>query len=67
MTITNGTNPTILIDFNDGTSVIFLPNSLLNYLYSFNHTFTQDGSYGVNITVFNHVSTVSKVLRVGYN
>ena len=50
-------------DFNDGCSVVFLSNGILNNVYKFDHTFPGGGFYDVNITVFNLVSTVSRIIR----
>jgi hypothetical protein len=65
--IQNGTSPYILIDYNDTTPVAKPVFCLLNTVYSFNHTFSNSGYFDVNITVFNLVSTVSKIVRVSQN
>ncbi len=63
--INEGTNPKILVDFNDSSPLIFANQSfLINNTLSFNHIFPGSGYYDVNITVFNLVSTVSKIIRV---
>ncbi len=64
MTVTAGTKPNILVDFNDGSFVVFQSNGILNNVYTFDHTFSGGGYYDVNITVFNLVSTVSRIIRV---
>jgi hypothetical protein len=64
VTIQNGTNPYILIDYNDTTLVAKPVFGLLNTVYSFIHTFSNSGYYDVNITIFNLVSIVSKIVRV---
>jgi hypothetical protein len=58
--IYNGTNPKVLVDFNDGSPFLF---SKQRYL-SFNHTFPGCGYYDVNITVYNLVSLISKTIPV---
>jgi hypothetical protein len=64
VTVTAGTKPNILVDFNDGSFVVFQSNGILNNVYTFDHTFSGGGYYDVNITVFNLVSTVSRIIRV---
>jgi hypothetical protein len=64
LTVTTGTKPNILVDFNDGSTVIFQSNGILNNVYTFDHTFPGGGYYDVNITVFNLVSTISRTIRV---
>ncbi len=63
MTIIAGTNPSILIDYNDGLPMDRQINAM-NSVYSFNHTYTNGGYFDMNITVFNLVSSVSKIIRV---
>ncbi len=67
VTIQNGTSPYILIDYNDTTPVTKPVYGLLNTVYSFDHKFSNSGYYDVNITVFNLVSIVSKIVRVSQN
>ena len=62
-----GSNSYILIDYNDSTPVAQPVAGLENRVYAFNHTFSNSGYYDVNITVFNLVSTVSKIFRVSKN
>ena len=64
MTVTAGTKPNILVDFNDGSFVVFQSNGILNNVYTFDHTFPGGGYYDVNITVFNLISIVSRIIRV---
>ena len=64
LTITDGTNPNILIDYNDSSQLDEISNALINSKYIFNHIFPNSGYYDVNITVFNLVSSVSKIIRV---
>jgi hypothetical protein len=60
----NGTNPSILIDYNDNSPVSSPVKGILHSSYSFNHSFPGSGYFDVNITVFNLVSSVSKIVRV---
>ena len=59
-----GTNPCFLIDYNDSSSVAKPSAVVLDQNYTFIHTFPNSGYYDVNITVFNLVSVVSKIVRV---
>jgi hypothetical protein len=60
----NGTNAYILINYNDSTPTDLPVEGLINNQYIFNHTFPNSGYYYVNITVFNLVSSVSKIFKV---
>ena len=64
LTITNGTNAFILVDYNDGSPTDIPIKGLINNQYIFNHTFINSGYYNVNITVFNLVSSLSKIFSV---
>jgi hypothetical protein len=64
LTVIEGTNPYFVIDFNDSSPIGFPSNISINKLYNFSHIYPQSGYYNVNITVFNLVSTVSKIVRV---
>ena len=62
--IVMGTNPYFLIDYNDSSPVAKPNAGVLDQNYTFIHTFPNSGYYDVNITVFNLVSLVSKIVRV---
>jgi hypothetical protein len=64
LNVTDGTNPSYLIDFNDGSPIDFPKSASLNTPYVFNHTFPDNGYYKVNITVFNLVSIKSAIIPV---
>ena len=64
ITVTSGTNPYILVDYNDSSSVSYQSLDALNTLYSFSHTFPNSGYFYVNVTGFNRVSSVSKIIQV---
>ena len=62
--IVMGTNPYILINYNDSSLVAHPAAGVLDQNYTIIHTFPNSGYYDVNITVFNFVSVVSKIVRV---
>jgi PKD repeat protein len=64
LNVTGGTNPSYLIDFNDGSAINFPKSAALNTTYNFTHTFPDNGYYKVNITVFNLVSINSAIIPV---
>ena len=63
-TITKGTNPYILINYNDSSPGAQPCAGVLDQNYTLIHTFPSSGYYDVNITVFNLVSVNSKIVRV---
>lgn len=60
----DGTDASILVDYNDSSAINHPIAGLINETYEFNHVFQNSGYFYVNITVFNLVSSVSKIIRV---
>ncbi len=62
------TNPYYIIDYND-SSKIDLPAPVINgdsnrTSLELNHTFIDFGIFNVNVTVFNNVSSITKLIKV---
>jgi hypothetical protein len=60
-------NARILIDFNDTSPLA--TNSVVNVSlpYTGTYTFTSPGVYWVNFTVYNGVSTITRMMKIGIN
>ena len=64
--LNNATDPYYLINFGDNSPIEF--PTLINQSYAIiNHTYAIAGNYEINITVFNKVSKVVKLIPVKIN
>lgn len=59
----NVTKPFFLVNFDDGTRVNF-QQEIINGSITFRHLFKTSGIFNVNVTIFNLVSRLSKIIRV---
>jgi PKD repeat protein len=64
ITITEGLNSFLLIDFGDKSEVGYPIAVERSKIYSYQHKFENSGYYDVNITVYNYALSDTTIIRV---